>query len=144
MYLFTFVLSYVLVYCACWVCDASCMCNVMSLSNPHFQNVYFIWNKNEGQWQNFGVILESYWVILESSWSHLGVILVHPGVILVHPGVILGHPRVILGHPGVIPAFLVILGHPLGAISKHFKDKFQLCHSLTNWFYRLLNCYFRS
>ena len=72
-------------------------------------------------------------------WSHPGVILGHPRVILEsswsHPGsslVILGHPRVILGHPGVIPAFLVILGHPLGVISKHFKDKFQLCHSLTN------------
>ena len=36
-----------LVYCTCWVCHASCMYNVLSLSTPHFQNVYVIWNVNE-------------------------------------------------------------------------------------------------
>ena len=76
-------------------------------------------------WSHPGVILGHPRVILGSSWSH-------PGVILESSWFSLGHPRVILGHPGVIPAFLVILGHPLGVISKHFKDKFQLCHSLTN------------
>ena len=42
----------------------------------------------------------------------------------------MGHPEVILklsclDHPGVI------LGHP-GVVSEPFKDKFQLCHPLTN------------
>ena len=61
---------------------------------------------------------------LGGAWGCLGVILVHPGVIL--------------GPPGVNPAFWsswshsgVILGHP-GVVSEHFKDKFQLCHTLTN------------
>ena len=40
VYCCTVVLCCVLLYCTCWVCHASCMCNVLSLSNPNFQNLY--------------------------------------------------------------------------------------------------------
>ena len=43
MYLFSVALCCVLVYCTCWVCHKSCMCNFLSLSTLHCQNVY-TWN----------------------------------------------------------------------------------------------------